>query len=68
MSPPGNGMERRLRISGVLLIAALVVEAASLLSSHPTAFLVFVFGGGLFMTAGFLVYLYSLVSLPPSTR
>ncbi len=55
-------IEHRLRTAGILLIAALVVDAVSLLWSHPTAFLVFVFVGGGLMALGVLVYLYSIVS------
>lgn len=58
----GAGMSRRLQIPGILLIAALTVEAISLFWSHPTAFLVFLFIGGLLMATGILVYLYSLVT------
>ena len=61
MNSDGPWMERRLRISGVLLLLGLIVEAASLRWSHPTAFLVFLFGGGVFLAAGILVYLYSLL-------
>ena len=63
-----NGMERRLRISGVLLIAALLVQAVSLLWSHPAAFLFFLFGGGSLMATGVLVYLNSLVSSADSAQ
>jgi hypothetical protein len=60
-------MEKRLRISGILVILGLLVEAFSLLWSHPIAFLVFMFVGGAFMGVGILFYLYSLVS-PPHSR
>ncbi len=55
MKSDGPWMERRLRISGVLLLLGLFVEAPSLRWSHPTAFLVFLFGGGVFLAAGILV-------------
>ena len=61
MSPPG-GIESRLRLSGILLMIGLAVEAISLLWSHPTAFLFFLIVGGLCMTGGILLYLYSIVS------
>ena len=60
-----NRIERRLQISGILLILGLVIEALSLLGSRPFAFLVFLFLGGLLMLSGILVYLYSLVSFTP---
>lgn len=65
MSFNGSQIERRLRVSGVLLILGLSVEATSLRWSHPTAFLVFLFLGGLFWGGGILLYLYSLVSEGP---
>jgi hypothetical protein len=57
-------MERRLRISGVLIIMGLIVEAFSLLWVHALAFILFAFVGGLLIGLGILVYLYSLVSIP----
>ncbi len=62
-------MEKRLRISGILVILGLLVEAFSLLWTHPIAFLVFMFLGGAFMGLGIIFYLYSLVSAPhPGTE
>ena len=61
-------MTRRVRISGVLLVLSLIVEAASLHWSHPTAFLVFIFVGGLLMAVGILVYLYSLLPVGSAPR
>jgi len=55
-------LERRLQLSGILLILGLLVEAACLLARGPIAFLVFVGLGGLLFAAGMLLYLYSLVS------
>jgi hypothetical protein len=55
-------MEKRLRLSGGLIIAGLIVELVSLRWSHPTAFLVFLLLGGALMAAGILLYLYSLVA------
>jgi type III secretory pathway component EscR len=60
-----NRIERRLQVSGILLILGLMIEALSLLGSRPFAFLVFLFLGGLLMLSGILVYLYSLVSFAP---
>ena len=58
-------LSRRLRISGALLILGLLVEAFSLLWSHPLAFLAFIFLGGTLMGVGILLYLYSLVFTAP---
>jgi hypothetical protein len=55
-------IDRYLRISGILMISGLLVEAASLYWAHPTAFLVFMFIGGTLMGIGILVFLWSLVS------
>jgi hypothetical protein len=57
-------MERRLRLSGILIALGLLVEALSLVRIHPLAFLGFMFVGGGFFAVGIVVYLYSLVSLP----
>jgi predicted membrane channel-forming protein YqfA (hemolysin III family) len=57
-------MERRIRLASVLLAISLVIEALSLAWSHPTAFLLFVGAGGIFLLAGVAVYLYALVSVP----
>jgi predicted membrane channel-forming protein YqfA (hemolysin III family) len=56
-------MERRLRISGILLALGLLVEALSLMRVHPLAFLGFMFVGGAFLIAGIVVYLFSVVSV-----
>jgi formate/nitrite transporter FocA (FNT family) len=61
-------MERRLRISGVLIVLGLIIEAFSLLWVHALAFLMFAIIGGLFIGLGILTYLYSLVSMPQTPR
>lgn len=55
-------LERRLRISGTLIILGLIIEALCLLWSRPLAFVLFVGLGGALIAAGILFYLYSLVS------
>jgi hypothetical protein len=57
-------MNRRLRISGILILAGLLIELFSFAWSHPLSFLVFVLVGGLLMTVGILFYLYSLTIEP----
>ncbi len=54
-------IDRRLRISGILLILGLLVEAGSLFWHHPLSFLSFIFVGGFLLGGGVLFYLYSLV-------
>jgi hypothetical protein len=56
-----NPMEKRLRIAGTLLMIGLLIEAVCLLWARPIAFVVFVVVGGLFLFAGLVVYLLSLV-------
>jgi len=60
-------MERRLRISGVLTILGLIIEAMSLLWVHALAFIVFALVGGLLIGLGIIIYLYSLISMPPAS-
>ncbi len=55
-------IERRIRISGVLLVVGLVIEAVSLSWAHPTAFIAFVVFGGTSMAAGIFLFLYSVVA------
>jgi predicted membrane channel-forming protein YqfA (hemolysin III family) len=55
-------MERRLRISGILIVLGLLVEALSLIRIHPLAFLAFMFIGGALLIAGIGIYLYSIAS------
>lgn len=58
----GNSIEHRLRISGVLIIIGLLIEALCLMWSKPIAFVVLVAFGGALIGIGVLFYLYSLVS------
>jgi len=55
-------LEKRLRIAGILILAGLLVELATLKWSHPTAFLFFLFLGGSLIAIGMLFYMYSIVS------
>ena len=57
-------IESRVRLSAVMVILGLLIEAFSLKWAHPTAFLLFAFVGMGLMGLGILVYLYSIVSLP----
>jgi RsiW-degrading membrane proteinase PrsW (M82 family) len=58
---PGDSMSRLLRISGVLVISGLLVEALCLVWSKPIAFVVLACLGGAVISAGVLVFLYSLL-------
>jgi hypothetical protein len=55
------GMPRVLRLSGILLILGLGVEAVSLLFNHPLSFMGFIIVGGALLGLGVLLYLVSLV-------
>jgi hypothetical protein len=54
--------DRKLQLSGILLILGLLVEALCLLGHGPIAFIVFAGLGGFLFVVGILLYLYSLVS------
>lgn len=56
-----DALEKRLRWAGLLVMLGLVVEAVSLGWRHPTAFLVFVFLGGLCLAVGMLSFLMTIV-------
>jgi Flp pilus assembly protein protease CpaA len=60
-----DSMSRRLRISGILVILGLLVEALCLVWSKPIAFVVLVCMAGALIGLGVLFFLYSLVSSPP---
>jgi hypothetical protein len=62
MNIEATGIQRSLRISGILLTLALLVELISLLWGKPLAFLLFAFIGGALFLAGIVLYLFSLVS------
>src|SRR5215813_6306175 len=62
MNTQPTKIERRIRLSGILLIAGLLVELVTLRWSHPTAFLFFLLLGGALMALGIAIYLLSLVS------
>ncbi len=54
--------DRKLQLSGIVLILGLVLEAVCLLRRGPIAFIVFAGLGGALFAVGILLYLYSLVS------
>ena len=53
--------DRKLQLSGIILILGLVVEALCLLGHGPIAFIVFAGLGGVLFAVGILLYLFSLV-------
>jgi hypothetical protein len=60
--------EKRLRLSGIFIIAGLLIELVTLKWSHPTAFLFFLMAGGLFLFIGIVMYLLTLVSVSQSSE
>jgi hypothetical protein len=58
----GYSIDRRLRISGILVILGLLTEALCLMWARPIAFVVLVVFGGALIGIGVLFFLYSLVS------
>ncbi len=56
------GIEKRLRLAGMLLIFGLGVEAICLQWARPIAFILLVAFGGALCAGGIAVYLYSLAS------
>jgi len=62
--PSANPLEKRLQISGTLLIIGLLIEVLCLLAAKPIAFVIFVAVGGLLLFAGVSLFLFSLVSTP----
>jgi predicted membrane channel-forming protein YqfA (hemolysin III family) len=57
---------RRLRLAGLLLSLGLLIEAATLFWSHPTAFLVFLLLGGVLVAAGMVLYLVAIATFSRS--
>ncbi|HEV2992630.1 MAG TPA: hypothetical protein VG759_29630 [Candidatus Angelobacter sp.] len=58
-------ISKRLKLSGILIIAGLLVEGVSLLWNHPLSFVVFLGFGGLLLATGIVLYLWALVSRVP---
>jgi hypothetical protein len=57
-------IQRRLRVSGLLVIAGLGVELFTLSSNHPLVFLAFLLLGCPLVLAGIVLYLHSLLPTP----
>jgi hypothetical protein len=54
-------IERRIRWSGILIVAGLIVQMMTLPWTHPLAFMCFLLIGCPLVAVGILFYLYSLV-------
>ena len=60
-------LERKLQLSGIILILGLVVESLCLLGHGPIAFMLFAGLGGVLFAVGIFLYLNSLVSAKVET-
>jgi hypothetical protein len=58
-----EGIEWRVRVSGLLALTGLLLELLALRWSHPAAFLAFALIGMPLVGVGVLIFLYSLVSV-----
>jgi hypothetical protein len=59
-----NNFFRRLQVAGALILIGLASEVASLFWNSPISFFLFIIGGGFFMLAGIVIFLFALVSHP----
>ena len=51
-----------LRVSGILVILGLLVEALTLIWNHPISFSLFLLVGGGFLLSGIIVFLYTFIT------
>jgi len=63
-----NPLERRLQVSGTLLILGLMTEAVCLFWARPLSFLAFITIGGAFLFSGTIVYLLVLLPTKRSSK
>jgi len=61
-----NRMERRLRMSGLLIVTGLCLGLFTLLWNHPLAFVAFAVLACPLVLIGVVLYLYSLLPSDPS--
>lgn len=55
-------IERRIRISGFLIVCGLVIQMITLIWVHPLAFMAFLLVGCPLVAIGVLLFLYSIVT------
>jgi hypothetical protein len=58
-----NPLERRLQVSGILLILGLLTEMVCLFWARPLSFLAFISVGGALLLLGILLYLLSVLAI-----
>ena len=61
---PSTKVERRIRWSGLLIAAGLVVQVLTLVRLHPLAFVVFLSVACPLMVAGVVLFLWTVVRPP----
>lgn len=59
---PREGLAGRLQVSGLLIGAGLGVELPTFFWNHPVSFFLFAVPGAGLMSAGMLLYLWSVVN------
>jgi hypothetical protein len=57
-----HSIEKRLRLSGLLILVGLSIQLATLGWNRPLSFLAFLMIGTPFVVCGVVLYLYSLVT------
>lgn len=57
-----EGLAGRLQVAGALIVSGLGVELATFFWNHPISFFLFVVPGAALMTAGMLLYLWSVLT------
>lgn len=57
-------MNKRLRLSSLLILIGLIIELFTLAWTHPLSFMLFLFLGGLLIATGIVIYLVSLTVDP----
>lgn len=68
MMNSANSLERRLRLSGLLLILGLLTEAICLFWARPISFVVLITVGGVLLLLGVVLFLVSIVSFKHSSQ
>lgn len=63
-----NSLERRQRLSGILLILGLLTEAICLFWARPISFVVLVAVGGALLLLGVVLFLISIVPVKHSSQ
>ncbi|MEP7010388.1 MAG: hypothetical protein ABJC13_08720 [Acidobacteriota bacterium] len=54
--------DKRLRRAALLIAPGLAIQALTLSSAHPLAFIVFMFPGGFLVAAGIVMFLWAIAS------